>query len=221
MASLGSWLLDLFYPPRCMICHRLLRSGEREICPGCLQSLPDYDGPEPQVRFAEHCAVTFYYEGRLRESFLRYKFSGLRQYAERYGSWMAGTIRDKLAGSYELLTWVPVSAPRKRRRGYDQAELLARAVGRELGLEPVRTLRKTVDNREQSGLGGAPERAANAAGVYVPAEPQNYAGKRILLIDDIVTTGATLSECSRVLRTAGAAEVVCAALAAPREHRER
>jgi predicted amidophosphoribosyltransferase len=69
MASLGSWLLDLFYPPRCMICHRLLRSGEREICPGCLQSLPDYDGPEPQVRFAEHCAVTFYYEGRLRESF--------------------------------------------------------------------------------------------------------------------------------------------------------
>ena len=87
MASLGSWLLDLFYPPRCMICHRLLRSGEREICPGCLQSLPDYDGPEPQVRFAEHCAVTFYYEGRLRESFLRYKFSGLRQYAESGGSW--------------------------------------------------------------------------------------------------------------------------------------
>jgi len=221
MASLGSWLLDLFYPPRCMICHRLLRSGGREICPGCLQSLPDYDGPEPKVRFAERCAVTFYYEGRLRESFLRYKFSGQRQYAERYGTWMAGTIRDKLAGQYDALTWVPVSRPRRRRRGYDQAELLARAIGRELGLEPVRMLKKTVDNREQSGLGGAPERAANAAGVYVPFEPEKYAGKRILLIDDIVTTGATLSECSRVLRTAGAAEVVCAALAAPREHRER
>ena len=217
MASAGTWLLDLVYPPRCVICHRFLDRGEREICPACLLALPDYDGPAPRVRFADGCAVCFYYEDALRESFLRYKFSGLRQYAAPYGRWLAGTIRDRLADRYELLSWAPVSRARRRQRGYDQTELLCRAVGRELGLEPVRTLQKKLDNPAQSGLGGAAERRANVAGVYEPVRPEQFAGKRLLLLDDIVTTGATLSECCRVLLTAGAESVACAALAAPRE----
>ena len=126
-------------------------------------------------------------------------------------------VRDKLTGKFDLVTWVPVSRKRRRTRGYDQAELLCRETARELGMQPLLTLEKCTDNRAQSSLSGAEERFENAKGAYRAVQPERFAGKRVLLIDDIVTTGATMSECARVLRKAGAAEVVCAALATPRE----
>jgi competence protein ComFC len=218
--SLWAALLDLFYPPKCLICHRLLERGEGPVCRACLDTLPDFDDPAPSVRFCERCAVTFYYEDKLRASFLRFKFSGLRFYAGQYGKWLAGTVRDKLAGRYDLITWVPVSRARRRKRGYDQTELLCRACADELGEAPVCTLRKKLDTPAQSGLHDRAARAANTAGAYEPVEPERFAGLRVLLIDDIVTTGATLSECARVLRTAGAAEVVCAAFASPRQEKQ-
>ena len=207
------WLLDLIYPPRCMICHRLLDCGEREICSACDDTLPEYDGADPEVRFCERCVVTFYYDGTFRDSFLRFKFSGLRQYAGRYGKWMAVTIRDKLAGQFDLITYAPVSRKRRKERGYDQSELLCRAVAQELGMQALTTLEKRTDTSAQSTLHEYSARVANVSGVYAPVEPGKFAGKRVLLIDDIVTTGATLSECCRVLLTAGAKSVVCAALA--------
>ena len=216
-----TWLLDLIYPPKCVVCHKLLESSREPVCPHCMDNLPEHDGADPHVRFAERCTATFFYEEKLRDSFLRYKFGGRDWYAKQYGKWMAVTIRDKLTGKYDIMTWVPVSRQRKKERGYDQAELLCRSAARELGMEPVRTLEKLTDNRAQSTLNDASERMANAAGAYDPYQAERFAGKRVLLIDDIVTTGATLSECARVLRMAGAEQVVCAALATPRERNER
>ena len=207
------WLLDLLYPPRCMICHKLLMPGEKEICPACDDTLPEYDGADRKVRFCKRCVVTFQYNDTFRESFLRYKFSGLRQYAGRYGKWMAVTIRDKLSGEFDLITYVPVSRKRRKERGYDQSELLCRAVARELAIEPARTLEKRMDTPPQSTLHEYAARMANVAGAFAPVDPERFVGRRVLLIDDIVTTGATLSECCRVLLTAGAKSVVCAALA--------
>ena len=216
-SKLFGWLLDLLYPPRCMLCHRLIEAKNASVCPKCMDALPEHDGAERHVPGAAHCVVTFFYEGTLREGFLRYKFEGRQWYAEQFGAWLAVTIRDKLAGKFDLITWVPVSRKRRRTRGYDQAELLCRAAARELGMEPLLMLEKQMDNRAQSSLTGAEQRFENAKGVYCAVQPERFSGKRVLLIDDIVTTGATMSECARVLRKAGAAEVVCAALATPRE----
>ena len=216
-SKLFEWLLDLLYPPRCMLCHRLIEEKNAPVCPRCMDALPEHDGAERHVPGAAHCVVTFFYEGTLREGFLRYKFEGRQWYAAQFGAWLAVTIRDKLAGKFDLITWVPVSRKRCRTRGYDQAELLCRAAARELGMEPLLMLAKQTDNRAQSSLTGAEQRFENAKGVYCAVQPERFAGKRVLLIDDIVTTGATMSECARVLRKAGAAEVVCAALATPRE----
>ena len=213
--KLLTWLLDLLFPPKCIICHRVLDEPRAVVCPDCLDALPNYEGAEPHVRYAERCVATFFYQEPIRASILRFKFGGLKQYAEQYGKWMAVTIGDKLSGDFDLVTWAPVSDERRKSRGYDQTELLCRAVSETLGVPMLRTLVKTTHTPAQSTLQDAAMRAANVRGVYEPYQPEVYAGKRILLLDDIVTTGATLSECSRVLLTAGAERVLCAALAAP------
>lgn len=217
MADWLRWILDLLYPPRCMICHRFLEPKQPTVCQTCLDNLPEFDGAEPKVRFAERCVATFFYEEPLRTSFLRYKFGGLNWYAGQYGKWMSVTVSDKLSDRYDLITWVPVSSKRRKTRGYDQAQLLCQALADELGTTPVAVLEKYIHNREQSGLRERSARQANTAGVYRVLQPQLVSGKRILLVDDIVTTGATLSECARVLKTAGAQQVVCAVLATPRK----
>ena len=82
---------------------------------------------------------------------------------------------------------------------------------------PVRLLRKTRNPPAQSTMADPAGRRANVSGAYEPERAERLDGRRVLLIDDIVTTGATLAECSRVLRTAGASDVVYAAFAAPRK----
>ena len=216
-----TWLLDLIYPPKCVVCHTLLESSRAPVCPHCMDNLPEHDGADPHVRFADRCVATCFYEEPLRTSIHRFKFGGCRQYAAVYGKWMAVTIGDKLAGKFDLITWAPVSRERRKKRGYDQAELLCKAVSRALDVPMARTLTKGTDNPAQSTLTDAAMRAANVRGVYQPYGPETFQGKRLLLIDDIVTTGSTLSECCRVLLTAGAQSVVCAALATPRKNPEQ
>ena len=83
--SIVSWLLDLLYPPKCVVCRRLL-TGKGPVCPRCMDALPEFDGAAPAVRFTSGGAVSFFYEGQLRESFLRFKFGGSAFYAQTYGA---------------------------------------------------------------------------------------------------------------------------------------
>lgn len=206
-------LLDLLYPPRCVLCGKLLLPGQKDMCQACRNDLPVWE-QAIHGAFFQICVAPCSYEGALRRSLLRYKFNGKRGYAAAYGRLLAAKVSEALADRYDLICWVPVSRKRKRERGYDQARLLAAATAKELGQPLLRTLKKVKNNRAQSGLNSAAERRGNVKNAYRPYRQERFAGKRVLLIDDIVTTGATLSECSRVLLTAGAASVVCAALAA-------
>ena len=105
----------------------------------------------------------------------------------------------------------PVSAARRRERGYDQAQLLAQATAEALGKQAVPLLTKVKDTKAQSALTDGRLRKSNVAGVYSVPRPHEVAGKKILVIDDILTTGATLEEAAQTLRAAGAAQVVAAA----------
>ena len=108
---------------------------------------------------------------------------------------------------------MPVSEKRRKQRGYDQAELLARAIGESLGLEAVPLLVKTRDIPAQSGIQEEAARRANVLGAYALLPGAQVKGKRILLADDVVTSGSTLSECARTLLSYGAAEVCAVTLA--------
>lgn len=207
-------ILDLLYPPRCAFCRRLLPDGVRGVCAFCEKKLP-YVPADAQIRSLkniEKCIAPLYYEGSVRESLHRYKFSSMTAYADIYSEFMGKCI-DENGISCDIITWIPLSRRRLRKRGYDQAELLARLIAKRHGFDCVRLLKKLRDNPPQSGTGSPEKRRANVKGIYSCIDPQLVQGKTILLIDDIVTTGATLSEAAGVLKKAGAAGVYCAAVA--------
>lgn len=219
MGGMISGLLDLLFPPRCVFCRKLLHAGEREICARCRRELPWTEGlqAEQTGEFFSSCVSPLWYHGPVRDSFHRYKFQDRSGYAKVYGELMAECVRQYLDGRYDLITWVPLSPDSLKRRGYDQAMLLAMAAALELGGVAVETLAKVRVTGTQSRIAEDSARRANVLGAYRVTDPELVEGRRILLIDDIVTTGSTVSECARVLRTAGAAEVVCATLARARK----
>ena len=206
--------LDLLFPPKCPFCGRVLEKPG--ICPTCEKNLPWIEGREGLREGAGglRCAGAVWYEGLAREGLLRLKFQGASAAAEPMGDLVARCAAEHFSGEFDTVTWVPVSKKRLRKRGYDQAELLARAACRLWNTEPVRLLNKTVDNPAQSGISDTAARRVNVLGVYEACG--DAAGKHVLLIDDICTTGATLSECARVLKDAGAESVVCAAVSKTR-----
>ncbi len=200
-------VLNLLFPRKCILCRKLLEKDETDLCRACRGDSPMCPKNKLRFPFLDSWTAVWYYKGYIRDSLRRFKFSRARHYAPAYGRLLAMRLLQEHPEGFDLLTWVPVSALRKFSRGYDQVELLAGAVGRELGMEPIGTLKKVRHNRPQSGISGQAKRRANVLGVYRITQQELVAGKRVLLLDDIITTGATAGECARVLLTAGAKEV--------------
>ena len=219
--SLLSSLLDLLFPPKCPFCGRVL--DVPGICDACRRELPWTEGDEALRRLPDglRCAAPLWYEGLAREGLHRFKFQGMSSAAGPLGELVARCAAEQFSGEFDTVTWVPVSRRRLRQRGYDQARLLAERACRLWDTAPEQLLCKTVHNPAQSGLKDAGARRDNVRNVYVPADPSRIRERRILLVDDICTTGATLSACARVLREAGAADVVCAAAALTRLRAEQ
>ena len=169
-------------------------TGGRLLCGSCERTLP-YTGENAlrQGTFGR-CASPLYYTGPVREAILRFKFQGHTGGLDCFGRLMADCAARWYPGEFDTVTWVPVSRKRLRQRGFDQSRLLAASLCVDWHVTPVETLRKAVDNPAQSGLTDAEHRRANVLGVY-EALPENVRDKRLLLIDDIVTTGSTLTEC--------------------------
>jgi len=209
-----SFLLDLLFPPKCVFCGRILNKTDEGWCDRCTEALPFADnGGRQDGEAFDFCVSPVYYRGAVRKSILRYKFRGLSAYATVYGKLLADCIREHTDMEYDIITWVPLSSKRERSRGYDQAMLLALATALELDDVAAETLRKPHDVQAQSELGGKEERRANISGAYIASDPELVLGKCVLLIDDVITTGSTLSECARVLLSAGATRIMCATLA--------
>ncbi len=214
-----SGFLNLLFPPKCVFCRKLLSSGISGCCEKCMK---DTEGKESLRKgtFFSKCVISLVYDGAVKDAIHRFKFQDQPGYATAFGKVMARSIREKLSGEYDLITWVPVSRKRKKERGYDQSMLLGYAVALELEDVAVETLNKTVNNSAQSKLEDAKARKQNVKDVYEAVDPELIAGKRILLIDDVITTGSTMEECARTLLRSGASSVVCAALARPQKTKE-
>lgn len=209
---IGEELLDLLFPPKCPFCGRLLE-GKVLLCLRCRRELPWLTGEEGRVRveLLKECVCVLRYQDKVRRAIHGYKFNGHSGRSAAFGALIAQAVRDR-GISADAVSWPSLSPKRLRKRGYDQARLLALEVGKALELPVLRTLDKA-ERQAQSSLEGEAERRANLLGAYTAHAPEAFQGMRILLVDDVLTTGATLSECAGTLLRAGAGMVFGAALA--------
>lgn len=212
-------LLGWVFVSKCPFCGRLLQKEDWDgMCSGCRRTLPYTSGrgAETHGNFFDECVSPLYYQEGVRRAITRYKFRSMRGtggYHRCFSELMVPCIREHYHRKFDLVTWVPVSEKRKKDRGYDQAELLARDVGEMLGLPVLSTLEKSRNNAANSGIRQEERRRANVSGVYKTANGAIIKDKAVLVIDDVITTGATLSECARTLLMGGAGLVFGATVA--------
>lgn len=211
-------ILDLVFPRKCIFCGKVIKKSD--ICNECRERLPYTKGDEirQKLPFVSACVSPLFYENEAREAFLRYKFSGEQAYAVRFGKFMAECVQNNL--DYEgidVISCVPLSKKRFRKRGYNQSRLLAKEISERIGIPERELLKKNKDNLAQSKTKSSKERLINVAGVYSMQRGADVERKTVLLVDDIVTTGATISECARILRREGAERVFAVTYARHRD----
>jgi ComF family protein len=200
---------DFVFPPVCLGCDRV-ETEDGLVCPICRDKLGRH---EPAVRPPGHApgvshlrAVGTYSEPCLR-LIHELKYRGRKKLADVLGTHLAGLLlNDTVLRQADLLVPVPLHPARRRERGYNQAELLARAVSGRTGIPVGNVLRRVRNTRSQVNL--TPEqRRANLAGAFHACPGITLAGRRVVLVDDVTTTGATLSAAARVLHDLGASQV--------------
>ena len=223
LAALGGALLDLLLPPRCAACGdppdpgtpfcrtcgeavdrpdpgcpRCGRAGPESLCGPCHLAPPSFDALRAAAGFG----------GPMADAVHALKYAGRAAVAESLGRWMASRVEIPAAAA---VVSVPLGRRRRIERGYDQASLLADALARGAGSPRLRAaLRRVRETPPQVGRDRV-TRAANVRGAFA-ASPA-VAGRDVVLVDDVVTTGATADACARALREAGARSVTVVALA--------
>lgn len=206
-------MFSLIFPPKCVLCRKLLRKQETDLCCDCRTNAPEFKRAKSKIPNIAHWTAIWYYKDTVRKSIHRFKFGNKRSYAFAYARLLAIKLQE--AGwQPDVLTWLPISFPRKLKRGYDQSELIVKALSKELDIPAKPVLKKIRHTPPQSSLRLAAQRRANILGAYALHDRQSIAGQRILLLDDVITTGATAAECAKVLQTAGVKEIYFAAVAA-------
>lgn len=191
--------LDLVFPPYCVHCGRV---GSL-LCPRCVASI---SASEPRyLPQLDQIWVVGHYEGAVRDAIHALKYEGVKRIAEPLGDLLAGAVTGT-GRNIDLVIGVPLASERLRERGYNQAALIARRVAERIGLpeapDAVTRIRNTVSQVELS----AAERRENVKGAF-RADPERVKGRQVLIIDDVLTTGSTLSACAEALRLAGASQV--------------
>lgn len=212
------WILNLLYPRRaeCMGCGSKVGCDRNDMCEDCRERLAKawvgVRAAEPASGLSA-AAYAYRYASPANGMVRKLKYAGVQLLAEEMGRDIARAaellrIRDA------VVTFVPMHPSRERRRGFNHAELLARKAAETLGLECADLLVRTRNAPQQARL-SREERLENLRGAFrVPdAEKEKLAGRNVLLIDDVFTTGATAKSCAEALRKAGAAKVYFAAYA--------
>lgn len=230
LARLTEEIAALLFPPRCQVCGEM---DDDLMCETCRDGIEFITAPycgccgvplPPTGHAPERCAEcrqsrTFrgaravgLHVGSLREAILRYKFDGRRRLARPLAEMLGGVFEAEQVEGLSLsaaaaLVPVPLYPARRAWRGFDQAELLCRHLS-ELTALPTwpDVLARILDTRPQVELSGR-QRRENVRGAFEARKTYRLKGKSLILVDDVFTTGATLSECARVLRRAGATEV--------------
>lgn len=220
--DLWSGALDLIYPPYCLVCNV---AGEQYLCPKCIEQIdiiePPYcrkcgipcesyhcpDCRERELDFEYACSAGTY-DGVLRGAIHALKYEFHLALAQPLGELMVRCFPNtRLAGNVDIAVPIPIHRSRMLDRGFNQASelllVLSRRVSLPIALDVLYSARRT---RDQVGL-SHDERAENVKGAFAVGNSDKIIGKRVLLVDDVMTTGSTLNEAAKMLKTHGATQV--------------
>lgn len=191
------FIIHLFYPARCAFCNKITER-EKVCCDECNSQIKGVDSITTVLNNT-FCVSAFPYSSIYRKAILNFKLKEKIQNADTHSLYMLRAIREYYNDdNFDCVTAVPLSEKQKLKRGFNQSEILARKIAESLGVPYKECLVKVKDNKPQHSL-NRDLRKSNVKGVYKTANKQTT-NLKILLIDDIVTTGSTLEECARVLQ---------------------
>lgn len=208
--TLAEKILDLFFPPRCVLCEEVCPSGTL-CCNRCTREEPP--GAQP-LRYGDSSlsqpwsilGCAFSYQGRVRSALSRFKFNGDRRIGAYLGASMVTLLKEEFPDSdFQLIVPVPMPPDRQRLRGYNQAELLAQQIAKIMNIQiaPQALVRRGAFAQHELTIGF---RQREAEYSFLPGDI-SLTGQRVLLVDDVVTTGNTAAICCRILLEMGASEV--------------
>jgi len=195
--SLKTKIANIFFPARCVFCDEAMDYRTLYcICDKCNIEIKNY-------YTADGC---FMFLDKIRSSVLRFKFAKATDYAQTFGLTMAAQLKLRLGKiNFDVAVPVPLSPKRLRKRGYNQSALLAKVIANELNIDfDDKSLIKIKETEIQSKSHSSSQRAKNLKGAFA-IKGDNLKGKRVLLVDDVRTTGATLEECSNTILKKGKA----------------
>lgn len=227
-------LMEFIFPPRCAVCGEVLALGERKgfLCHKCGENIPfipkdicPHCGGETETAgFCDFCLKPFAFETacaafpyeKVRQTIHLFKYEGGKQLGEGLGELMAGYLlqyHEELMVKTDVILSVPLHSKKEKRRGFNQTHILCQKISEKTGLVFWKDgLRRKRDTVAQSTLSTPEERRQNLKGAFETAA--DVSGKRVLLVDDIFTTGSTCNECAKALYRAGAKEVHIVCLSA-------
>lgn len=219
--------LSLIYPECCEACHTPLVKGEELICTGCRMDLPQThyhkeDESALAIRFHGLSKIAYavaYYKftksGRVQKMLHRLKYGNMPELGAHLGRWYGHTLSEAGYNSRsDVIIPVPLHKTRLRKRGYNQSAAIAYGLHRSLGIPVAENALVRVRKTSTQTKKGRIDRLEGLSGAFEVKDKSSVYGRRIMLVDDVITTGATLLACMDVLHAAGAKEIGVVALAA-------
>ena len=210
----------MLFPHHCFACGEVI-VPRQQMCERCRETMPYILPPlcpccgrneetcvcRGRRRHFERCVSPFYYEESAKQGISYLKNRGYRVTVEGFASHMAELVRREYGGiPFDYVTGVPLHVKEHRERGFDQSALLAKSLAKHVGVPYLPLLYKCIHTRPQKEL-TALERSGNLLGAFDVKDPDAVQGKTLLLVDDVITTGATLDECAKMLKIYGVEEV--------------
>ena len=210
-------LIDLIYPPVCGICNKICK---KHLCKECKIDLKKYEINEienvkgDKSKYYDYQVKTFKYKGKVRSKIIDYKFN---EKSYMYSTFQKMITKNEKIYSflkkYDIILYVPMFKRQEHKRGYNQTYLIAKEIGKTLGIPIEKSnLIKIKDTKKQSTL-TKEERKTNVKDAFVIKKPERIVNKKVILFDDIFTTGNTANECSKVIKMAGAREIAILTIA--------
>ena len=226
------FLLDFFYPKKCIFCGERINEKDVSYCKKCYYKIPILNDTvclicgrelysDNGYRICTTCQKhkmhfdinypCFIYEGNIKESILKYKFAGQMWYYKQLSNFIYENIKNKIK-NIDYIVYPPTNKNTFGKRGYNHVELMAVEIGKKFNIKVIKNAIYKIKDNEKQSLMSASMRFKNVKGVFKVKEKYEYLlkDKRILFIDDVLTTGATADECAKILKKAGAKYVCCA-----------